>query len=230
MAEGPADLQIAVAATPAERERIYRFRYDVYVARLGRRSHEADHRRRRLYEDIDADSTLIQATANGTIVGVARSTVCTPALLATPLATSFALERFHAYAPGRSTISARMMVDPRWRSFHVGTRLIAFMYERYRDADALFDFCHCRPELVGYYEIVGHRRYLAPFDHPDAGPLEPMVLALQDTLHLARVGSPLLPLAAARPHNDVASGRWLVREFEIGAATRPLERTTSGGL
>jgi GNAT superfamily N-acetyltransferase len=223
------ELEIRVATSAAERERIYRFRYEVYVARLGRQARDADHRRRTLREDLDDDSTLIHATSNGAMVGVARSTVCTPALLATPLATSFALDRFRAHAPKRLMISSRLMVDPRWRSAHIGARVMAFMYERCRDLDALFDFCHCRPELVGFYEILGHRRYLAPFDHPEAGPLEPMVFALQDTIHLAHVGSPLLPLALARPHNDVGSGRWLAREIATGDAAPTRRRAVSGG-
>jgi hypothetical protein len=215
MVPGTSELRIDLATSPAERERIYRFRYELYVAQLDRRARDADHGRRTLREDVDDDSMLIQATSHGAIVGVVRATICTPALLATPLATTFALDRFRAYTPRALTISSRLMVDPRWRHAHVGALLIGFLYERYRDLQVLFDFCQCRPELVPYYEIVGHRRYLSPFDHPESGPLEPMVLALEDTNHLARVGSPLHELAAVRAHNDVESGRWLEREFGL---------------
>jgi hypothetical protein len=51
-------IRIAMAETDAEREAVYRLRYDVYVEEMGRYQSSADHQRRMLYEDVDRQSRI----------------------------------------------------------------------------------------------------------------------------------------------------------------------------
>ena len=60
------------AVTDAERSRVYRLRYDVFVQEFGLRV-EADHARHWVYEgDRDDRATIIGAFVDGQLVGSAR--------------------------------------------------------------------------------------------------------------------------------------------------------------
>ena len=63
------EAKVQVAETEAQREAIYRLRYDIYVEEMNRYGSIADHKNRRLVEPDDAWSRLYFAAEGESIVG-----------------------------------------------------------------------------------------------------------------------------------------------------------------
>ena len=63
---------IKVAKSDKDRERIFRFRYDVYVTEMGKSPTEADHQKKIIRDELDNDAHLLYAEDEGQIVGTVR--------------------------------------------------------------------------------------------------------------------------------------------------------------
>ena len=91
-------IEVQIASTEAEREAIYRFRYDIYVEEMGRYQATADHDRRRLFEPEDINGNHVFAVDDrGDVVGVAR------------------VGAGAGRAPSRNVRSASTASSPSWR-------------------------------------------------------------------------------------------------------------------
>ena len=66
------DVVISEVTTDAEREEVYRFRYDIYVDEMGRYGDVADHAGRRLVEPDDELARLNLIRHEGRVIGTAR--------------------------------------------------------------------------------------------------------------------------------------------------------------
>ena len=60
------------ALTDAEREAVYRFRYEIYVAEMGRYGQAADHDRKMLVEAEDETARIFYAAVDGSVVATSR--------------------------------------------------------------------------------------------------------------------------------------------------------------
>ncbi len=67
-------IEVHTATTGAEREAVYRFRFDVYVEELGRYGAIADHANRLLADPEDDRSWIVYATAADDVIGSLRLT------------------------------------------------------------------------------------------------------------------------------------------------------------
>ena len=66
-------ISLAFAKTDEERERIFRFRYQIYVTEMGKQPKDADHHAQTLRDELDnAETDLLYATSEGEIVGTLR--------------------------------------------------------------------------------------------------------------------------------------------------------------
>ena len=66
------DLIIRRAETAADLEKLYRFRYAVYVEEMGRPQRYADHGRKRIEEPLDAPAANFIALKDEEVVGCVR--------------------------------------------------------------------------------------------------------------------------------------------------------------
>ena len=184
---------IHLATTDAEREAIYRLRYDIYVEEMQSVIQLADHARRMLSDADDLTARLFYAIDGDQIVGTLRLNLGKD--------TPFSLESEMIYDLGRfrpvvseahMAILSRFMVRKRYR----GTRLpLQFMAEATRAAivgDVQLAFCDCQPHLIGLYRSLGFRSYTPVYNDPHNGILLPLVLVCGDVAHLERIKSPLL--------------------------------------
>ncbi|GAB3122534.1 cyclic nucleotide-binding domain-containing protein [Novispirillum itersonii] len=215
-------LTVTEALSPAEREEIFRFRYDIYVREMGKFGMvEADHANGLLRDVEDAEARLYVARAVGKIAGTLRVLSGSKGVPAR-FAQMPDFQRFHGFGPDALSFSARLMVSPGLRGTPALNALVACAYGDGLNRGTQFDFCTCAPGLVDLYEHLGYRRFTTNVVDPVIGYQVPLVLVLRDTEHLEAIRSPLLRIL--RHHPDAGDGgpigEWLRRTFPVKSVVR----------
>src|SRR4051812_14697767 len=101
--------EVKVAASAAEREAIYRFRYEVYVEQMHLYRSTADHERRWLRDVDDDGAVLLYAALGGQVAGTIRINFGADAPFSREAEDTYELGRFRPVVP-----DAQMAVDARF--------------------------------------------------------------------------------------------------------------------
>lgn len=167
--------RVAVATAAEQRERIFRFRYEVYIREMGKPLAAADHERCRLTEALDDGATLLFAANDaGTLLGTMRVHFGgVPATLATRLGMDLV-----PAAPGEIAFVSKTMVERHRRGSAVFTALVRKAVGMALAQGIRFALIHCRESLVPLYTRIGYRRHGVPFADPEVGQQVPMLLDL----------------------------------------------------
>lgn len=193
MREIPAAGEITPVTTPEDLRAVQRFKYDVYVAEMGRYGAIADHENRLLAEADDATSHVFQSCADGRVVATMRLTWGGDGAIGPRQISQYDLAPVLESVPmDQIIVSERFMIDPALR----GTNLLFRMFKVYmefvnaRRIQLLFG--DCEPHLLNTYQALGFRTYTARHvNSPETGYLIPLVLVAEDLEHLRRIRSPL---------------------------------------
>jgi len=204
--------RVQTARTRAERDRVMRFVYDVYVEEMGKRFAYADHERRVLRDGLDDAATLLYIAEGEEVMAALRLVWGAEGAFPDAARRMYALERFEPFPPTALSISSRLAVAPKQRGTAILGHLLLEAYRLGRERGVQFNFCHCAPSLVQLYEQLGYRRYAESFEDPDTGLRIPMVLVAEDLDDLRAVRSPLARVAR-HMKNDPAAGQWFAGEF-----------------
>lgn len=223
------ELQVRIAESEAERQRIYAFRYRVLVEEMGLQPAGADHKAKMVRDPFDEVAIQLFITQNGHTQAALRLLPGAAASrLSAPLASAYKLERFACWGDHAISLSDRLLVGPAWRRTAIPAVLMGAAYKLLRRQGVRFDFCRCPPALIGLFQKLGYRRYTKNYVDPEAGLQTPMVLVLDDLPHLVEMNSPFAAQARtyANP-NDAA--QWFRREFPdaeryVGRKMRDEER------
>lgn len=205
-------MEIIQTRTEEQRERIYRFRYSIYVEEMGKPMPGADHVRRTLRDELDDRSTHLMALRGDELIGTLRITWGADGL-PERFVNWYGLERFMGFPKEDLSFTGRMMVSAGLRSSAVSLALAREAYRLGRERGVGFDFIHTTPALIPFFERLGHRRYAPEFLDPDLGPRTPMVLVLGDFEHLDSRQSPFGPLARELNHHRPEHAEWFKNEF-----------------
>jgi len=186
------------AESEAEREAVFRFRYDIYVEEMDRYQGVADHENRRLVEPEDEYSRLTYAAEGGAVVGTARLSWGGLAPLPERMIRQYGLAPFLAELPADAlAVGERAMIAPHLRGSDL---LLEMMGRGIRFANRnriQLTFGNCEPHLLNLYLGLGHRPYSDDnVNSREAGYLIPLVFAAEDFEHLRRIDSPLLEYAS----------------------------------
>lgn len=182
---------IRVATSPEDRERLFQFRYRIYVEEMHRTQKHADPVRRRIEEPLDASAHLFLAEADGQVIGTARANYVRD----TDLGYYRELLGFDSIPDSelsRASITTKLMVSPEHRSGTLATRLALAVFNYGRALGIRYDFIDCNPHLEAFFERLGYVRYIPKVHHPEFGSVQPMRLDSEDRAHLERIGSPFL--------------------------------------
>lgn len=186
--------EIRCARSGEDRDRVYRFRYDIYVEEMNRYRSVADHRSRHLKEDVDDQSRLYLATEADRVVGAMRFTWGADAPLTPRHVQQYDLGPWLERVPPESIIvGERFMVLPEYR----GTNLLFKMFQTYLkfvNAHRIqLIFGDCEPHLLNLYQGLGFRTYTRHnVSSAEAGYLIPLVMVPEDLEYMRAVDSPLL--------------------------------------
>jgi CRP-like cAMP-binding protein/GNAT superfamily N-acetyltransferase len=195
-------LTLHTASTQAEKEEIFRLRYEVYIEEMdgARRHQEADSLSRQFRDDWDDQGYHLYVRQGDTIVGCIRGNIRIDGPL--ECEEGFALEQFAPAFPDHVGIVSRLALHPKVRGNAVLKHLMKLMYETFREKGIRFAFLDCHPKLIPLYSRLGFRIYRPGFKHPKYTFVIPMVLVMDDLEHLQRVGSPFVSIARRLPHSN----------------------------
>lgn len=205
-------MQIIQTESDEQRERIYRFRYSIYVEEMGKPMPGANHECRTLSDELDDRSTHLMALRGDELIGTLRITWGADGLPAR-FSDWYGLERFKKFPQEEISFTGRMMVSAGLRSSVVSLALAREAYRLGRERGVAFDFIHTTPALIPFFKRLGHRRYASEFLDPDLGPRTPMILVLGDLGHLDSCNSPFGSLARELNHHRPEHAEWFKKEF-----------------
>lgn len=186
--------RIFCARRSEDKERVFRFRYDVYVAEMNRYRSIADHERRRLFEAVDEQSRLYLATAEDKVIGAMRFTWGADAPFIPRHIEQYDLEPFlDCVSPEEIIVGERFMVLREYR----GTDLLFRMFQTYlefvNEHRIQLIFGDCEPHLLNLYQGLGFRTYTKRnVNSPETGYLIPLIMVPEDIAYMERINSPLL--------------------------------------
>jgi predicted GNAT family N-acyltransferase len=194
---------------------VQRFKYDVYVAEMGRYGAIADHANRLLIEADDPASHIFQARIGGKLAATMRLTWGGDTFDGQVAIGARHIEQYDlapflaAMPPEQIVIGERFMIDPAYRGsellFKVFTAYMNFVNER----RIQLVFGDCEPHLLNTYQALGFRTYTERnVNSPETGYLIPLVIVAEDMAYMRQIGSPLVKVlrdfgARARVPEDI---------------------------
>lgn len=189
-----------VATSEPRLGQIYRLRYRRFVVEQGK-----------AYSGVLPDGTLIDAEdalsrqiayfEDGRLVAALRQTALkdiSPDGYLADLAVSARM----TCAPS-TIVCSRFVTEGDARSLRAVVALFRLAYEIGLDLGVRHSVLSTREALVSLFETFGYRQTGGSYEHPVAGTQFIMLLDLNDTDHLNRIGSPLARIAGRRSAGEV---------------------------
>lgn len=183
------DLTVELVKDEADLEKVYRFRYEIYVEEMNRRQHYADHQRRRIVDPLDKHGDVFAMWDGDEVVGTVRVNL----LRHDSLDEYRQLYGILGLTPEElnvSSISTRLMLAPHLRKTKASLLLAAAALEHFAQNKVRFDYCDCNDPVRGFFEQIGYRA-VHRSHHPEYGDVSVMRLDLEDTIYLETINSPL---------------------------------------
>ncbi len=192
--------RVHIATSPAEREAVWRFRYDVYVRELHKTVANADHENGWIRDpDEDAPSVVIFYTGSpAEVTGTLRVDTWEPGGTPHHAARRYGFSALPALLSQPIAEASRLMVRRALRGKLIVPALARRAFTHAVDRGVLASFAYCAPGLVPGYRRLGYRAYGADLINTPDGLRVPLVMATNDVAHFRKVDSPLHSLARER--------------------------------
>jgi predicted GNAT family N-acyltransferase len=210
-------IEIGIATTPAEKKKIYRLRYQVYVEEMSKHIASVDHANKLLYDELDEWAFLLYAKIGSEVVGTARINIGTLGDFPQKLIELLSLDIFRNCPTENSdhkfSYSSKLMVAPSFRSSPILYRLTAMCYDLSCRNQVQFGFSACNVHLLRLYEQMGFHRYSQNFVDPGYGLLLPVVMPVDDIQHFRIIRSPLFRIARKKKDINAQAVEWFHENF-----------------
>jgi len=206
--------EVALADNESLRERLYSFRYQTYVGRMGLSPRCADHERRRLSDGLDDVSTSFALLDCEQVIGSLRLTLMgdlpDPSLFVNRFRMETAAERFGLDA---LCMCSRFLFDD-MQSLRMGMyRVMKTAFEYAWDRGMRVNYTDSSAELKAFYEKMGYRSYGVTFQDPDFGPKHAFMVIAGGPSWFTR-GHLLGRIAAAYP-KDAEAVQWFCDAYQL---------------
>jgi len=210
---------VRLVESAAEREQLYRFRYDIYVDEV-RFTRHADHANRLLKDDLDEIAFSFAIFEDGRVVGSLRTLYLEDVADIAPLVDKFDMApALAAFGKAAICTTSRFMVEPSLRNGSVVFKLMRAAYAHAMQRGVRLNFGDCSPHLIPFYEHMGYRRYTAGFNDSAYGYKIPILMLARDHTHFAQIRSLLARLAQAQP-DDGEARHWFAGTYPDYVDTR----------
>jgi hypothetical protein len=219
------NIDTRLVSDPADLEKVFRFRYGIYIDEMKRSQQYANHQLRTIYEPLDQGAVNFAAYEESTIVGAVRLNWGSQAI--GYYGDLYRMDMAGPWHPEATTITTKLMVARSHRRSPVAARLAMATFAHAYQAGARFDFIDCNPPLDRFFAHLGYRQVIPDFRHPEYGLVRPMVLSLADRAHLTSVGSPFAGELDGLP-DDPEAARF-GREFLFVKGAAPSRRSQARG-
>jgi len=208
---------IGIAATPVEKEEIYRLRYRTYAEEMSYPLTYADHKNKLLYDELDNWGILLYAKIDSKIVGTMMVNIGSISEFPDDLAHHLCLDRFQQSYNGtdgfRVAYISKGIIDPAYRNTPVFNLLSEKSYEIYCEHQVQFSFGICNFYLLPLHEHFGYRRFGRISVDQSYGTIAQIVLLPDDIEHLRAVGSLFYNMAQKRENLNRSTANWFNTEF-----------------
>ena len=185
--------------TEADREAIYRLRYEIYVEEMGYAFPGVDHKARRLADPLARPTRMLMAEEAGKLVGTLAFDWGAECAFTDEERGIYRFSDFVAVVGDENImIASRFMTSPTHRDTDLPARLLDRMFGFALDNDVRLLFADCRPHLINNYLRLGFRTFAKTYNDPTVGMLAPLVFVIDDVAHLERIRSRLAPLFRAK--------------------------------
>ncbi|MFT5154350.1 MAG: hypothetical protein ACI841_004357 [Planctomycetota bacterium] len=190
-------MDVRPVTTRKEREAVYRFRYDIYVALEGRTQKHVDHRRGMVEEPLDRQGVILAAFDGERVVGTQRTNFRGLGSL-DYYDSLYGIDKLPKRDQARVSITTKLMVDPDYRGSSMALRLAKLAYRTGLEAGTRWDFIDSRAHTLPYFNRLGYRVLDTQLDHPEYGMATLLKLDIHDLTHFEEVSSPFCSLLEAK--------------------------------
>lgn len=184
---------IRFATSLAEKEAIYRFRYQNYTQQK-HLLENANHDNQTLTDLLDNKNTiLIYATDDlqQKVIGTLRINCRKNSNFR--FDDLYSRQEFYPYFPIFVSHTSHFLIDQNYPTNKLASEIFKVGYLKLLEKETLFDFRSCERHLVNFYQKLGYRIYKPNYSRRENSSV-PMVLCLNDKEYLSQIGSPLLPI------------------------------------
>ena len=196
------------AQTEAEKDAIYRFRFDVFGHEMGLLGPVENWEEPRFLDSTDAVSHHIFAESQGSIIGAIRTTHGEACANSEEFLETYELAPFlEVSTADQIAVVTRLMVSSELRGSLLSLHLVKQTAEYCLSQGVECVFIDCQPHLVPFYQRYGFRPYRTVFNDAYVGVLVPLVLIVSDFDHLAQMRSPFLKIIKSmrEPNPELAT-------------------------
>jgi len=204
-------MDILFAETEADRQALFRHRYEIYIGEMRRYRKVADHAARIFREPDDETSRLSIGRIDGEIAASMRWTWGGDGPFPERIIEQYRMQPFlDRYPAEHMIVGERFTVAKPFRGGEVLFRMFEHYLRFANEHRIQFLFGDCEPHLLNLYLGLGFRTYSTRnISTPEAGYLIPMVLVAEDLDYLRSIGSPVVEVltdfgAEARVPADLA--------------------------
>lgn len=228
MKKTSSEIKVRLVEDEAERQQVYRLRYQTFYEENGWTPDGIDHENRILTDSLDERGYIFAAFDGEQVVGTMRANFGADGDLGEWTA-HYKLEQFGQYFPEYIGIATRVAVAPEYRCLQVfsalGLAIVRLGYERKLE----FAFLSGPLRQAKLYQRFGWQHYIPPFELPGYCKAVSLCFVFSDIEYLHSINSRVLgvaseylhtPEAVAFFHQVVAHGVQLhnVLEFQEGSA------------
>ncbi|MEB3341790.1 GNAT family N-acetyltransferase [Okeania sp.] len=158
-------LEIKLAQTSEEREKIFKLRYQIYVEEMGWwencPNYEPNHEHKKLEDLLDFSANLFMALDNNELVGTIRCNYTKnldPENLDLDYYTKlYQMEKAGDAYPLYTSITGRLMVQSNFRGKGIGLRIMEGLYKQQLLDEIKFDFIDAEAYLVPFFRKLSYQ-------------------------------------------------------------------------
>lgn len=210
--------RVSIAATPTEREAVWRFRYEVYVRELGKTVAAADDEKGWI-RDPDEDephAVLLYTGSPADVTGTLRVDTWLAGTVPRRVAQRYGFHGSKRLLEQPAAEASRLMVRRQLRGQLIVPALARRAFAHAVERGVRLSYAYCAPGLLAGYRRLGYRPYGPDLiDTPD-GLRVPLVMVTDDVAHFRSVESPLYSLAR-EAFGAGSSGTFDMVTDELGA-------------
>lgn len=208
-------IRVVRVTDPVDREKVFRFLYELWSGEFERSMSGMDHERGRMMDELDAAARHFAALDEaGRIVGCIRTNIFSEGGLHGDLAAWMrASDLTELLGAERVGFTSHLAVAPHVRGRTVASQLVAAVLRTQVSLRMAVDLSYCQLNLLHMYFQLGSRPYAANFRLPGAGVRVPLAFMTQDVDYLREVESPLLPMIPRDFGDGGKSARLMATRF-----------------
>jgi hypothetical protein len=205
---------VNIAETKAEKESIYKFRYQLYVREYGKNPETADHQKQWLKNELDHTGVLVYIDNDyGDMLGSMRMNFSHQTRFPLNINQMFNLDYFtKKFGKEKYALITGVTISQVTQNFLTPATLYSFFYCYCRKHEIPFAFSWCPSYMLKYLTKLGFRRFTKEVINTDLGVRIPLLLVCDDHKYLEKINSPFEPFTKEYAY-DPSHERWFENQL-----------------